>query len=87
MGSRMNLQFYSSNTLRVEGLESLDKETIIFSSKRSTEEDEKEEEEEEDNFWAEGSQLRLGFAESEEAEDMINKTVGLKQSNKVLEVQ
>ena len=68
MGSRMNLRFSSSNTLRVERLETLDKEAIVFFDERSIEEEERG-----DYFRLEGSRLRLGFAKSKEAEDMIKK--------------
>ena len=49
----MNLRFSLSKTLRVERLEILDEEAIIFSGKSSIEED--EDEEGEDEFQAEGS--------------------------------
>ena len=66
----MNLWFSSSKTLRVEGLETLDEEGIIFSNENSIEED--EEEEWEDESQAEVLRLRLGFTELEEAEDIVN---------------
>ena len=78
----MNLRFSSSNILKLEGLKTLDEEAIIFFGKRSIKED--KEEKGEDDFSAEGSRLRLEFVESEEVEDMMNKTAVLKQNNKVL---
>ena len=46
VGLRMNLQFSSLKTLRVEGLEILDKEAIVCLGESSIEEDEEKEEEE-----------------------------------------
>ena len=66
----MNLQFSSSKTLRVERLETLDKEAIVFSSESLIEED--EEEEGENDLWAEGLRFRLGFTELEKPEHMVN---------------
>ena len=66
----MSLRFSSSKTLRVEGVETLDEEAIVFSGESSIEED--EEQEGEDKSQVEGLRLRLGFTKLEEAEDMVN---------------
>ena len=68
----MNLRFSSSKTLKVDGLEILDEEVMVFSSKTSIEED--EEEKEKEYSCIEGSRFpkMLGFAEFKEAEDMEN---------------
>ena len=66
----MNLLFSSSKTLKVEGLEILDKEAISIISKSSTEEN--VEEEGVDDSWVEGSWLRIGFTETKEVKDMVN---------------
>ena len=66
----MNLLFSSSKTLKVEGLEILDKEAISIISKSSTEEN--VEEEGDDDSWVEGSWLRIGFTETKEVKDMVN---------------
>ena len=68
----MNLQFFSSKTLRVEGLEHLDEEVMVFSSESSIEEE--EEEEEGEDLCTEGSRsLEIWrFVESKKAEDIVN---------------
>ena len=63
----------------MEGLETLDEEAIVFSGESLIEED--EEKKREDESWVEGLRLRLGFAKSEEAEDMVNVGKGLLKAN------
>ena len=71
VGSRMNLRFSSSKTLRVEGLEILAGGTIGFSGKSSI--DEEEEEGEEDSCTDHSRSLEMfRLAEFEETEDMMN---------------
>ena len=68
VGSRINLRFPSSKTLKVEGLEILDEDAVVFSGQSFMEEEEEEEEEEGEDSCTEGSRLpeMLGFAESKE---------------------
>ena len=68
----MNLQFSLSKTLRVEGLEILNEEAVVFSSESFIEEEEKEEKGEDSCIEGSQSPKMLEFVESEEAEDMVN---------------
>ena len=73
VGSRMNLLFSSSKTLRVERLEILEEEAMGFSNESCIDEEEEEEEGEEDSCTNNLRSLEMfRFAKSEETEDMMN---------------